>query len=145
MSIRARSLALGGLVGSGRTEVARLAFGVDQPQDGHFEMNGRKLAIGSETAAIKAGIALVSEERRSQGLMPDHSVGFNINVASLSNLRVAPTAFLFCPSERCVAAPKTGPATSIKTPGIGSKIIELSGGNQQKAMIARWLGLIFAF
>ena len=133
-------LALGGLVGSGRTEVARLAFGVDQPQDGHFEMNGGRLTIGSETAAIKAGIALVSEERRSQGLMPDQSVGFNINVASLSNLRVTPGFPFLSFAKMRGRAESLVKQLSIKTPGIANKILELSGGNQQKAMIARWLG-----
>jgi len=133
-------LALGGLVGSGRTEVACLAFGVDHPQAGHFEMNGKRLEIDSETAAIKAGIALVSEERRSQGLMPDQSVGFNINVASLDNLRITP-GFPFLSFGRMRGrAEGLVKQLGIKTPGIANKIIELSGGNQQKAMIARWLG-----
>lgn len=133
-------LALGGLVGSGRTEVARLAFGVDQPQHGHFEMNGARLAIDSETAAINAGIALVSEERRSQGLMPDQSVGFNINVASLDNLRITPGFPFLSFGKMRGRSESLVKQLSIKTPGIASKIIELSGGNQQKAMIARWLG-----
>jgi ribose transport system ATP-binding protein/L-arabinose transport system ATP-binding protein len=133
-------LALGGLVGSGRTEVARLAFGVDQPQVGHFEMAGKRLEIPSESAAIKAGIALVSEERRSQGLMPDHSVGFNINVASLTNLRVMPNLPFLSFGRMRGRAEGLVKQLGIKTPGIASKIIELSGGNQQKAMIARWLG-----
>ena len=85
---RGEILALGGLVGSGRTEVARLAFGVDRLQRGHFEMNGQRVAIGNETEAIGLGIALVPEERRSQGLMLAQSVAFNINIASLQSLRV---------------------------------------------------------
>ncbi|MFO0992851.1 MAG: sugar ABC transporter ATP-binding protein [Hyphomicrobiales bacterium] len=133
-------LALGGLVGSGRTEVARLAFGVDPLQEGHFEMGGTKLDLASESAAIKAGIALVSEERRSQGLMPDQSVGFNINVASLSNLRVVPNFPFLSFAKMRGRAENLVRQLSIKTPGIGNRIIELSGGNQQKAMIARWLG-----
>jgi ribose transport system ATP-binding protein len=78
---RGEILGLGGLVGSGRTEVARLAFGVDRLQRGHFEMSGKRLTIGSEHQAIELGIALVPEERRSQGLMLAQSVAFNINIA----------------------------------------------------------------
>ncbi len=80
---RGEILALGGLVGAGRTEVARLAFGVDRLQGGHFELEGKPVSIESETQAIALGIALVPEERRSQGLMLEQSVGFNINIASL--------------------------------------------------------------
>src|SRR6185437_16224078 len=80
---RGEILALGGLVGSGRTEVARLAFGVDRLQGGHFEIEGRRVAISSEAKAIALGLALVPEERRSQGLMLEQSVDFNVNIASL--------------------------------------------------------------
>ena len=88
-SIAGEILALGGLVGSGRTEVARLAFGVDRLEGGHFEIEGKPVAIENEARAIALGIALVPEERRSQGLMLEQSVGFNINIASL---RGAPLA-----------------------------------------------------
>ena len=137
---RGEILALGGLVGSGRTEVARLAFGVDQPEAGHMELDGKALTIDTESTAIKAGIALVSEERRSQGLMPDHSVGFNINVASLGNLRITPGLPFLSFGRMQERAEKLVKQLTIKTPSIASRIAELSGGNQQKAMIARWLG-----
>ena len=84
---RGEILALGGLVGAGRTEVARLAFGVDRLQGGHFEVEGKPVSIESETQAIALGIALVPEERRSQGLMLEQSVGFNVNIASLDAFR----------------------------------------------------------
>ena len=140
MSIKGEILALGGLVGSGRTEVARLAFGVDQPQEGHFEMNGQQADVGSETAAIKAGIALVSEERRSQGLMPDQSVGFNINVASLSNSARHAGLSVFVVRQDARPRRKTGEATEHQDAWHRQQDPGLSGGNQQKAMIARWLG-----
>ncbi len=136
---RGEILALGGLVGSGRTEVARLAFGVDRLDSGHFEMGGKRLAIDSETEAVKLGIALVPEERRSQGLMLDHSVAFNVNIASLRALRaVAGLPFLSSAKARG-QADRLIKALGIKTPSGSARIAGLSGGNQQKALIARWL------
>ena len=85
---RGEILALGGLVGAGRTEVARLAFGADRLQGGHFEVEGKPVSIDNETKAIALGIALVPEERRSQGLMLEQSVGFNVNIASLGSIPV---------------------------------------------------------
>ena len=92
---RGEVLALGGLVGAGRTEVARLAFGADRLQGGHFEIEGKPVSIDNETKAIALGIALVPEERRSQGLMLEQSVGFNVNIASLEAFRsIAALPFL---------------------------------------------------
>ncbi|MBN9021387.1 MAG: sugar ABC transporter ATP-binding protein, partial [Rhizobiales bacterium] len=82
--------ALGGLVGSGRTEVARLAIGMDKLEAGHFEMNGKRLDVADEADAVSKGLALVPEERRAQGMLLDQSVAFNINVASLFQLRSVP-------------------------------------------------------
>jgi len=136
---RGEVLALGGLIGAGRTELALLAAGVRRPDTGHFELEGQRLAIGSEAEAVKSGIALVPEERRSQGLMLQHSVGFNINIASLKNLRTIPwLPFVSAAAGRRQARGHVE-TLSIKTPGIDAKIATLSGGNQQKALIGRWL------
>jgi ABC-type sugar transport system ATPase subunit len=132
-------LALGGLVGAGRTEFAHLAAGVHRPERGHFELGGKRLDLASEAAAVRAGIALVPEERRSQGLMLLHSVGYNINIASLSNLRAfAGLPFLSSGKGRRQAE-RFISQLSIKTQSAATKIASLSGGNQQKALIARWL------
>ncbi len=108
---RGEILALGGLVGAGRTEVARLAFGVDRLHGGHFEVEGKPVSIESETQAIALGIALVPEERRSQGLMLEQSVGFNVNIASLDAFRsIAALPFLSSPKMResgAAADPRT--------------------------------------
>jgi ABC-type sugar transport system ATPase subunit len=134
-------LALGGLVGAGRTELAHLAAGVHRPDAGQFELDGRRLDIANEAEAVEAGIALVPEERRSQGLMLQHSVGYNINIASLAHLRSFPALpFLSASKGRRQAEDLVG-RLSIKTSGIDTKIASLSGGNQQKALIARWLNL----
>jgi ribose transport system ATP-binding protein/L-arabinose transport system ATP-binding protein len=132
-------LALGGLVGAGRTEVARLALGVDRIERGHFELKGERLSIADEADAVSKGIALVPEERRAQGMMLGESVGFNVNIASLSSLQWIPgLPFLSSAKERDRAERLIG-ELHIKTPGPGAKISSLSGGNQQKTMIARWL------
>jgi ribose transport system ATP-binding protein/L-arabinose transport system ATP-binding protein len=114
--------------------------GVRRPDAGHFELGGKLLAVNNEAEAVKAGVALVPEERRSQGLMLQHSVGYNINIASLAALRSLPhLPFLSAGKGRRQATTLVW-KLSIKTPGIGTKIASLSGGNQQKALIARWLG-----
>ena len=136
---RGEVLGLGGLVGSGRTEVARLAFGVDRLQRGHFEMNGKRLTIGSETQAIELGVALVPEERRSQGLMLAQSVAFNINIASLQSLRVVDILPFISSQKTRNQAGRLIKDLGVKTPSPSTKIASLSGGNQQKALIARWL------
>ena len=132
-------LALGGLVGSGRTEVARLAFGIDRLEGGHFEIEGKPVAIANEARAIALGLALVPEERRSQGLMLEQSVAFNINIASLEGLRsLAGLPFLSSQKARGQAQ-RLIKELGVKTPNSAAKIASLSGGNQQKALIARWL------
>jgi ABC-type sugar transport system ATPase subunit len=137
---RGEILGLGGLIGAGRTEVARLAFGVDRLEGGHFELEGRRLAIAGETDAVKQGIALVPEERRSQGLMLDQSVAFNITIAALKPLRRIAGLPLVSSRRMRAEAGRMVKRLSIKTPGVGARISSLSGGNQQKALIARWLG-----
>jgi ribose transport system ATP-binding protein len=132
-------LGLGGLVGSGRTEVANLAFGVDRLDSGHFELLGAPVTIENESQAVKMGIALVPEERRSQGLMLEHSVGFNMNIASLRLLWAAPGLPFVSSRKANDRAKRMVKALSIKTLSPAAKIAGLSGGNQQKAMIARWL------
>jgi ABC-type sugar transport system ATPase subunit len=137
---RGEILGLGGLIGAGRTEVARLAFGVDRLEGGHFELEGGRIAIASETDAVAQGIALVPEERRSQGLMLDQSVAFNITIAALKPLRRIAGLPIVSSGKMRAEAGRMVKRLSIKTPGVGARISGLSGGNQQKALIARWLG-----
>jgi ABC-type sugar transport system ATPase subunit len=132
-------LALGGLIGAGRTELAHLAAGVQRLDAGHFELHGERLAVADEAQAVEAGIALVPEERRSQGLMLDFPIAFNINVASLANLRSIPALPFVSTGKARRQAEELIRRLGIKTPGIDAKIANLSGGNQQKALIARWL------
>jgi ABC-type sugar transport system ATPase subunit len=132
-------LALGGLVGAGRTELAHLVAGVRRPDAGHFEFHGKRIDFGSEADAVAAGVALVPEERRSQGLMLQHSVGANINIASLEKLRTFSALPFLSAGKGRRQAESLVKRLGIKTPGIDIRIASLSGGNQQKALIARWL------
>jgi len=132
-------LALGGLTGAGRTEFAHLAAGVTRPEAGHFQLDGVRLDAGSVAKAVRAGIALVPEERRSQGVMLQQSVGFNINIATLKRLRSIPGLPFVSDSKARRQAEGLIAHLGIKTPGVSARIAGLSGGNQQKALIARWL------
>lgn len=136
---RGEVLALGGLVGAGRTELANLIAGAATPESGHFELDGRRLNLNGEADAVAEGIALVPEERRSQGLMLQQSVGFNINVATLRNLRSVRWLPFVSAGKAREQADRLIDELGIKTPSAASKIAGLSGGNQQKALIARWL------
>ena len=132
-------LALGGLVGAGRTEFAHLVAGLDRPEGGHFELEGKRLDVANPSEAVKAGIALVPEERRSQGVMLQQSVAFNINISTLKLLRSVPGLPFLSDAKSRRQAESLVAHLGIKTPGVNAKIAGLSGGNQQKALIARWL------
>jgi ABC-type sugar transport system ATPase subunit len=131
--------ALGGLVGAGRTEIAELAFGVRQPDGGHFELQGERLALPDTATAVAKGIALVPEERRSQALMLEKSVAFNVNIASVTALRALRTLPFLSARKTRSHAEQLVRELKIKTAGVSARIGGLSGGNQQKAVIARWL------
>jgi rhamnose transport system ATP-binding protein len=129
-------LALAGLVGSGRTEVARAIFGIDRYDVGTVEVNGRRLPGGSPSAAMRVGLGLVPEDRRQQGLVMEMTVLRNIALGSLKSLRR-----LGMISER--AEQKFGREWAVrlqvKYGSDRSLVSELSGGNQQKVVLARWL------
>jgi len=132
-------LALAGLVGAGRTETVRMIFGADQPEGGQIRLHGRKFQPRSPAEAVKAGVALVPEERRAQGLVLGLSVALNANLASLGGASPLPGLPLFSPA----VAERRGRAISerlrIKHPGLRSPVNALSGGNQQKVVIGKWL------
>ncbi|KJC64846.1 sugar ABC transporter ATP-binding protein [Agreia bicolorata] len=132
-------LGLGGLVGAGRTELARLAFGADKLEAGSFELRGRPLQPNSVPRAVANGIGLVPEERRSEGLMLEKSVSYNMNVAVLRSLRSVPGLPFLSSSKTRARSNRLVDQLQIKTQNINEPIGGLSGGNQQKALIARWL------
>lgn len=132
-------LGLGGLVGSGRTEFVRLAFGADRLDSGSFVLDGRPFAPKSVSEAVARGVGLVPEERRSQGLLLDKSVGFNMNVTVLKALRTTPKLPFMSTPKRTERANRLIEQLSIKTPSQSVPVGALSGGNQQKVLIAHWL------
>ena len=130
---------LAGLVGAGRTEVARLIAGVDKMDAGTILVHGKELRARSVAEAVRQGAALVPGERRSEALLPQHSVSFNLNVANLAPLR--PVRWLpFIQRSRARArARELTQRLRIKIANVSQPVSELSGGNQQKVLIARWL------
>ncbi|TCU13684.1 monosaccharide ABC transporter ATP-binding protein (CUT2 family) [Rhizobium sullae] len=125
-----------GLIGAGRTEVARVIFGLDAATAGSIQLNGQPLRLKSPADAIKNGIAMVSEDRKAEGLVLCRSVGENISLANLKKF----TAGLFV-SERQEesAAQRMIKMLQIKTPDTAMIVENLSGGNQQKIVLAKWL------
>lgn len=125
-----------GLVGSGRTETVRAIFGADRIDRGQIYVEGKPVKIGNPTDAIREGIGLLPEDRKLQGLALALSVGININLASYRDIAMAgviKTAFERRRSEKYVDE------LSIKTPGLHQRVKFLSGGNQQKVVVAKWL------
>jgi ABC-type sugar transport system ATPase subunit len=132
-------LGLGGLVGAGRSETARLAFHADKLESGEFLLGGEPVNARSVADAVKSGIALIPEERRSEGLILEKSVQFNMSLAALEHLRaVARLPFLSASKQKSRTLEMIR-MLSIKTSGPSQAVGRLSGGNQQKALIARWL------
>lgn len=126
---------LAGLVGSGRTEVARAVFGADKIQSGSIEIFGKRLR-GGPSHARQLGAALIPESRKSQGLALIRSVGENLVLSSL------PRMFRkgwFSPSTAGSRARELVAKLRIATPNIDSPVQLLSGGNQQKVVIGKWL------
>jgi rhamnose transport system ATP-binding protein len=130
-------VALAGLVGSGRSEVARAVFGIDRYDAGRVIMRGRELRRASPTAAMAAGIGFVPEDRRQQGLVMDMSVQQNVALASLGRLRQG--GLVRSAAERAFAA-DWAVRLNLKYGRLIDPVYQLSGGNQQKVVLAKWLG-----
>ena len=129
-------LGIGGLVGAGRTELLRLVYGLDQPDAGEVRLDGRRLTPGSASAAIRAGLGLAPEDRKSQGLVLDWSLTKNVTVGDAG--RFARRGLLNGRSERAAAREQLR-AINTKPDDPDRLARELSGGNQQKVVLARWL------
>jgi rhamnose transport system ATP-binding protein len=129
-------VALAGLVGAGRTEVARAIFGIDRWDAGRVEVEGKPLAPGSPTAAMAAGVGLVPEDRRQQGLVMDFSIERNIALASLGS--VSRAGLIPRGAERSFAR-DWALRLQLKYGKLTNPVWTLSGGNQQKAVLAKWL------
>lgn len=127
---------LGGLIGSGRTEVARLVFGADRADAGTIELKGRRLKARSPMAAVRAGIGLVPEDRKGQGAVLSMPIRVNATLAALGSVS-APGGFLAFGRERAYVEKLMG-ALRIKARSMDADVSTLSGGNQQKVVLAKW-------
>lgn len=129
---------LAGLVGAGRTELARAMFGIDPVEGGSIEMNGKLLLGNSVPDAIAAGICLVPEDRKAEGLFLDFAIMENI--AMPSHAALSAHGFVDVEAEtRLADASKT--KLQIKASSLDRAVAELSGGNQQKVVLAKWLAM----
>jgi ribose transport system ATP-binding protein len=127
---------LAGLLGSGRTETARLIFGADRMQRGTIRMGGRERAYREPVDAIADGIGLVSEDRKIDGIVPDMSIRENMTLALLPKLKKAGIVDRARQDEIVTRYIR---ALGVKCASPDQPIKELSGGNQQKVLLARWL------
>ncbi len=134
---RGELVGLAGLVGAGRTEVARAIFGIDPIDGGEIEVRGKPARIGNPGEAVRQRIALLPEDRKQQGLVLLLPVADNVALAAPDNLPAPPG--LAPPGRRRTAAQRFIDALRIKTPSAGQRALYLSGGNQQKVVLAKWL------
>ncbi len=131
-------LGLAGLVGSGRTELARAVFGIDRLRGGVVKMNGEQIEIRAPREAIERGLFLVPEDRKQAGLLLDASIAQNI---SLPDLRSYARAFLVRNQPELDNANRQKQRLDIKAPTVMADVGTLSGGNQQKVVLAKWLSM----
>jgi simple sugar transport system ATP-binding protein len=129
-------LGLAGLLGSGRTELARLLFALDARDSGEISIDGKPAKLEKPADALAAGLGFCPEDRKHSGIVAELSVRENIALALQARMGLG--KFL-APAEQRTLAEKLVAALGIKTASIETPIGQLSGGNQQKAIIARWL------
>lgn len=130
-------IGLAGLMGSGRTELARALFGIDRIDSGEVLVRGKKARLSSPQRAINAGLALIPEDRRDQGLVLDHSVRDNLLLPLLDQIGKGP--FLSAEKGKLLANSLIK-QFGVKVDNPGRAVSLLSGGNQQKVVLAKWLG-----
>lgn len=133
---RGEILGLAGLVGAGRTEIARGLFGLEPADSGEIVLDGAAVSIGSPQQAMRHGVAYVPEDRHSEGVVLEHSIGFNLPLALLER---RPRLGLLSPQADRALAGDYIDRLRIRTSGPDQLLGALSGGNQQKVVIAKWL------
>lgn len=129
-------LGFSGLMGAGRTETARALFGADPKQSGDIYVNGEKVDIKNPQDAVKCGIGYLSEDRKRYGIVVDKTVAENSTMASLEFYM---KGMFIDKKKENEAAQKYVDLLRTKTPGVDQLVVNLSGGNQQKVVIAKWL------
>ena len=133
---RGEVLGIAGLLGSGRTELARAIFGADAIDAGQISIRQEPVRISSPAAAIRRGIGFLTEDRKEQGLVLSLSVKHNIGLSNMDSL--APNSVINARKLNALAQ-RFVDKLQIKTPSIAQKVVNLSGGNQQKVALAKWL------
>jgi ribose transport system ATP-binding protein len=136
---RGEILGFAGLVGAGRSEVAQAIFGVDPPLTGEILVDGEPLSIRNSRDAIRAGIFLAPEDRRAAGLITSLPIRENITMPGLR--RYANALGLVNRDLETQSARKQCDAMRVKAPSVETLVMNLSGGNQQKVVLAKWLAL----
>jgi ribose transport system ATP-binding protein len=134
---RGEILGFAGLVGAGRTEVARTIFGADPPESGEIFLDGKKVDLHSPSDAVGHRIAYLSEDRKRYGLALDLDVETNTVLAAFEKY-LGPLGWVRPAQTRATAAARVHDL-AIKTPGLQQKVKNLSGGNQQKVVLGKWL------
>jgi ribose transport system ATP-binding protein len=135
---RGEILGLAGLIGSGRTSLAQTIFGIQPPVKGQVELDGEPIAVRSPRDAIDKGIYLIPEDRKRAGLLLDMSIAQNISLPDLR--RIAP-AMLINSSRENEIADEQRRSLGIRAPSVATEAVTLSGGNQQKVVLAKWLSM----
>jgi len=131
-------LGLAGLIGSGRTELARAVFGIDRPRAGTIRLDGQPIVVASPRDAIDRGIYLIPEDRKRSGLLLDVSITENISLPDLASYA---RATLVEEGAELRNAEEQRRRLRIKAPDVGQLVSTLSGGNQQKVVLAKWLSM----
>ena len=129
-------LGISGLVGSGRTETVRALFGADQPAAGQIYLHGQPVQIRSPKDAVRYGLSLLTEDRKSQGVILNMNIAVNMTLADLA--KVSKNGFLQQQTE-AKEANRLVEETGTKTPSVEQIVRNLSGGNQQKVVLGKWL------
>jgi simple sugar transport system ATP-binding protein/ribose transport system ATP-binding protein len=127
---------LAGLIGSGRSEVARGIVGADRRDAGELEVDGTPVKIRTPRDGVRAGVVMLPEDRKTQGLLMLRSIGDNI---TLPHLPVLSRAGVITPRRERRGALELMRRVDVRAKGLGTKVLTLSGGNQQKVLFARWL------
>jgi len=130
-------LGIFGLVGAGRTELMKLIYGADKPATGTVHVDGKKLVTGKPADAIQKGLVFCPEDRKKEGIFPVLSVGENVNISA--RRKSALGGFVIRSGWERSNAEKFVEKLRVRTPSIAQAIVNLSGGNQQKVILARWL------
>jgi ribose transport system ATP-binding protein len=133
---RGEVLGVAGLMGAGRTELARILAGADRPDAGRVLLHGRPVSFRGPRDAIRRGVALLPEDRKTQGLVLGLPV--RANVALPSTPRLARLGVVDAAAETALAQRQVD-ELHIRTPGLGQRVVNLSGGNQQKVVLGKWL------